>query len=81
VKTFGAVNIEVLAHLLNSAAAVHVTLEVAADPPEGFDDSTLRVVAENARTLKFDVRRSLFQLTTPVRGPKQKPREPVAVPE
>ena len=54
VKTFGAVNTEVLAHLLNSGAAVHVTLDVAADLPEGFDDSTLRVVAENARTLKFD---------------------------
>ena len=53
-KTFGAVNTEVLAHLLNSGAAVHVTLDVAADLPEGFDDSTLRVVAENARTLKFD---------------------------
>jgi predicted AAA+ superfamily ATPase len=54
VKTFGAANIEVLAHLLNSGAAVNVTLEVAADLPEGFDDSTLRVVTENAKTLKFD---------------------------
>jgi hypothetical protein len=54
VKTFGAANIEVLAHLLNSGAAVNVTLEVVADLPEGFDDSTLRVVTENARTLKFD---------------------------
>ena len=45
---------EVLAHLLNSGATVEVTLEVVAQLPDGFDDATLRVVGENARTLKFD---------------------------
>lgn len=54
VRTFGAVNTEVLAHLLNSGATVEVTLEVVAQLPDGFDDATLRVVGENARTLKFD---------------------------
>jgi hypothetical protein len=54
VRTFGAVNTEVLAHLLNSGATVEVSLEVVAQLPDGFDDATLRVVGENARTLNFD---------------------------
>jgi len=54
VRTFGAVNSEVLAHLLNSGATVEVTLEVVAELPEGFEDATLRVISENAKTLKFD---------------------------
>jgi len=54
VRAFGAVNNEVLAHLLNSGAKVEVTLEVVAELPSGFDDTTLRVVGENARTLNFD---------------------------
>lgn len=54
VRTFGGVNTEVLAHLLNSGASVEVTLDVVAELPDGFDDDVLRVVGENARVLKFD---------------------------
>jgi hypothetical protein len=31
-----------------------VTLEIQVDRPEGFDNQTVRVVSENASTLKFD---------------------------
>lgn len=54
VRAFGSVNTEVLAHLVNSGAKVEITLEVVAELPAGFDDSTIRNVGENARTLKFD---------------------------
>ncbi len=34
-------------------AAVHLTLEIEADLPEGAADNVVRIVTENARTLKF----------------------------
>lgn len=46
---------EVLAHLTSApGATVAITLEIEATTPEGFDDSKIRVVSENATTLKFD---------------------------
>lgn len=33
---------------------VEITLEISARRPDGFDDSTVRTISENSRTLKFD---------------------------
>jgi hypothetical protein len=33
---------------------LHVTIEIEATAPGGFDDSKVRTVAENAATLKFE---------------------------
>ncbi|HKF81438.1 MAG TPA: Swt1 family HEPN domain-containing protein [Solirubrobacterales bacterium] len=46
---------EVLAHLASvPGATVTITLEIEATTPEGFDESQVRVVSENATTLKFE---------------------------
>jgi predicted AAA+ superfamily ATPase len=45
---------EVIAHLVGLIGAnVTVTLEIAADVPDGTPDNVVRTVTENARTLKF----------------------------
>lgn len=45
---------EILTHLVNvPGVRVEVTLEIEATAPEGFPDNVVRIVAENARTLKF----------------------------
>lgn len=45
---------EVISHLVGLVGAnVTVTLEIAAEVPEGAPDSVVRTVTENARTLKF----------------------------
>jgi len=45
----------VLQHLAAAdGVALEVTVEVTAVKPEGFSDDKVRVVLENARTLKFD---------------------------
>jgi len=33
---------------------VEITLEISARRPEGFDESTVRTISENSRTLKFE---------------------------
>jgi hypothetical protein len=46
---------EVLAHLASvPGATVTITLEIEATTPKGFDESQVRVVSENATTLKFE---------------------------
>jgi len=46
---------EVLAHLASvPGAQVNITLEIEATAPDGFDESHVRVVSENATTLKFE---------------------------
>jgi len=46
---------EVIAHLIaNPGASVKITVEIEAISPEGFEDSTIRVVSENVNTLKFE---------------------------
>ncbi len=46
---------EVLAHLVSTpGATVTVTLEIEATAADGFDESQIRVVSENAATLKFE---------------------------
>ena len=46
---------EILAHLASApGVTVKVTLEIEATAPDGFDESKVRVVSENAATLKFE---------------------------
>ncbi len=54
VRSFGTAHAEVLTHLINAGAEIEVVLEVRATLPGGFDEATVRVVAENARTLRFN---------------------------
>jgi hypothetical protein len=45
----------VLQHLAAQAGVeLHLRIEIEALAREGFDDSRIRTVSENARTLKFD---------------------------
>jgi predicted AAA+ superfamily ATPase len=51
---FGRVVQEVVQRLADADAAnVEVTVEIAADSPDGFDEPVIRTVTENARTLHF----------------------------
>lgn len=50
---FGRVVQEVVQHLADSTATIEVTVEIAADMPDGFDEAVIRTVTENARTLRF----------------------------
>lgn len=46
---------EVLAHLISvPGATVNITIEIEANAPQGFDESRVRTVSENAATLKFE---------------------------
>ena len=52
---FGKINTEVLQHLAAQAGLeLHVRIDIEAHAREGFDDSRIRTVPENAMTLKFD---------------------------
>jgi predicted AAA+ superfamily ATPase len=53
-RAFGKVAQEVLAHLSSSGAEVEVSVEVRAVNPDGFSEETMRVVTENAKTLRFE---------------------------
>lgn len=54
-RDFKEVSDEVIAHLADvPGAEVRITLEIEATSPEGFDESAIRVVSENAKTLKFE---------------------------
>jgi hypothetical protein len=45
----------VIAHLTAApGATAKITVEIAATSPERFEESAIRVVSENATTLKFD---------------------------
>jgi len=45
---------EILAHLRNGDTNLVVRIEIEATDPDGFDESKVRTVSENAKTLKFD---------------------------
>jgi predicted AAA+ superfamily ATPase len=45
---------EILPHLLSEGVVLEVTVEIRATKSDGFPDDKVRVVNENARTLKFD---------------------------
>jgi predicted AAA+ superfamily ATPase len=45
---------EVLQHLAAEGVELHVTVEISATKPDGFPDDKVRIVTENAGTLRFD---------------------------
>jgi hypothetical protein len=45
---------ELVAHLGNAGAKLHLTLELQAESSEGFPDDLQRTITENAATLKFE---------------------------
>jgi hypothetical protein len=50
----GKIGDEIISHLAGLAnAGVSVTLEIAAELPDGASDQIVRAVTENCRTLKF----------------------------
>ena len=51
---FKSVADEILQHLAASGANVTITLDIEATVSDGFEEGTVRTVAENANTLKFD---------------------------
>ncbi|GAC49107.1 DUF499 domain-containing protein [Gordonia aichiensis] len=54
-RDFATIQQEILAHLSEaSGTTLDVRIEISAVRPEGFDDSTVRTVRENANTLGFD---------------------------
>ena len=50
---FGRVVQEVVQHLADSTGTVEVTVEITAGSSDGFDETVIRTVTENARTLHF----------------------------
>ncbi|OFE15977.1 AAA family ATPase [Humibacillus sp. DSM 29435] len=54
-KDFKKITDEILSHLAGTpGATLRVTLEIEATQASGFDESKVRTVSENAKTLKFD---------------------------
>jgi hypothetical protein len=54
-KDMGVIVKEVVERLTSQVGCeVEVTLEINARRPEGFDESTVRTISENSRTLKFE---------------------------
>jgi len=54
-KDMGVIVEEVIERLTSQLGCdVEITLEVHADKKDGFDESTVRTISENSRTLKFD---------------------------
>lgn len=55
VKAFSTISEEIIQQLTSlSGAVVRLTIEIAVERPEGFDERTVRAVTENSRVLKFD---------------------------
>ncbi|MBL7487502.1 DUF499 domain-containing protein [Frankia sp. AgB1.9] len=52
---------EIVAHLREPGTELTIRLDIEATKPDGFGDSTVRTVSENARTLKFDPLQSGFE--------------------
>ena len=54
-RDFGKVSAEVISHLTGLLGTdVRITIEIEASNGEGFPDTVVRNVTENARTLRFD---------------------------
>jgi len=54
-KDVGKISDEIIRHLTTLVGAnAEITLEVSVTYPKGFDEKTVRVVSENAKTLKFE---------------------------
>jgi hypothetical protein len=53
-KKIATIVAEIIHHLTILASTdVQITLEISAERPSGFDDSMVRTINENSRTLKF----------------------------
>ena len=54
-RDFKRITDEIMVHLgATSGVRLRVSLEIEAETEDGFDESKVRVVGENARTLKFE---------------------------
>ncbi len=53
-RDIGNVTREVLDRLAGAGANLEITIDIQATKPEGFDESEVRTISENARTLKFE---------------------------
>ncbi|MCB1549307.1 MAG: hypothetical protein KDJ41_15955, partial [Hyphomicrobiaceae bacterium] len=50
----GNVTREVIDRLAGAGARLDITIDIQATKPDGFDESEVRTIGENARVLKFD---------------------------
>lgn len=53
-RDLGNVTREVIDRLAGTGAKLEITVDIQASKPDGFDDSVVRTISENARVLKFD---------------------------
>lgn len=53
-RDIGVVTREVIDRLAGSGAKLEITIDIQASKPEGFNESEVRTIGENTRTLKFD---------------------------
>ncbi|WP_182050741.1 Swt1 family HEPN domain-containing protein [Changpingibacter yushuensis] len=53
-RDLGNVQREIIDRLAGSGARLEITIDIQATKPEGFDESEVRTIGENARVLKFD---------------------------
>lgn len=53
-RDIGNVTREVIDRLAGTGAELEITIDIQATKPEGFDESEVRTIGENARVLKFD---------------------------
>ena len=53
-RDIGNVTREVIEHLVGAGADLEITIDIQATKPEGFDETEIRTITENARVLKFD---------------------------
>lgn len=53
-RDIGNVTREVIDRLAGTGARLDITIDIQATKPEGFDESEVRTIGENARVLKFD---------------------------
>ena len=53
-RDIGNVTREVIDRLAGAGARLDITIDIQATKPDGFDESEVRTIGENARVLKFD---------------------------
>lgn len=53
-RDIGNVTREVIDRLAGTGARLEITIDIQATKPEGFDETEIRTISENARVLKFD---------------------------
>lgn len=53
-RDIGNITREIIERLTGTGAALEITIDIQASKPEGFEESEIRTIGENARTLKFN---------------------------